>query len=148
MPVGVRVALDAQQRTLSLLEPAVRPHGVSFSVSYWRGGVRTPVAVGQAVAVTLGGAGSLDDEHAVVRTRLAVRQRRLVGRALVPGPGVRNAGEAMDQHPVERRALQGFDRPLSDDRYHLVACPGRTSVESQLGRVGHTLAEHDDVGAL
>ncbi|GAB7192083.1 LD-carboxypeptidase [Kineococcus sp. NUM-3379] len=27
MPVGVRVALDAQQRTLSLLEPAVRPHG-------------------------------------------------------------------------------------------------------------------------
>ncbi|CAM5441734.1 Muramoyltetrapeptide carboxypeptidase OS=Streptomyces griseomycini OX=66895 GN=FHS37_006511 PE=3 SV=1 [Streptomyces griseomycini] len=28
MPVGIRVALDAQQRTLSLLEPAVRPaHG-------------------------------------------------------------------------------------------------------------------------
>ena len=26
MPVGIRVALDAQQRTLSLLEPAVRPH--------------------------------------------------------------------------------------------------------------------------
>jgi len=25
MPVGIRVALDAQQRTLSLLEPAVRP---------------------------------------------------------------------------------------------------------------------------
>jgi muramoyltetrapeptide carboxypeptidase len=26
MPVGIRVRLDAQQRTLSLLEPAVRPH--------------------------------------------------------------------------------------------------------------------------
>jgi muramoyltetrapeptide carboxypeptidase len=26
MPVGIRVALDARQRTLSLLEPAVRPH--------------------------------------------------------------------------------------------------------------------------
>ncbi|WP_302832063.1 hypothetical protein [Streptomyces sp. GbtcB7] len=25
MPVGIRVALDAQQRSLSLLEPAVRP---------------------------------------------------------------------------------------------------------------------------
>jgi muramoyltetrapeptide carboxypeptidase len=25
MPVGIRVALDARQRTLSLLEPAVRP---------------------------------------------------------------------------------------------------------------------------
>jgi hypothetical protein len=25
MPVGIRVALDAQQRTLSLLEPAVQP---------------------------------------------------------------------------------------------------------------------------
>jgi muramoyltetrapeptide carboxypeptidase len=29
MPVGIRVALDAQQRTLSLLEPAVRPHAVT-----------------------------------------------------------------------------------------------------------------------
>jgi muramoyltetrapeptide carboxypeptidase len=26
MPVGIRAARDAQQRTLSLLEPAVRPH--------------------------------------------------------------------------------------------------------------------------
>lgn len=25
MPVGIRVALDAQQRSLSILEPAVRP---------------------------------------------------------------------------------------------------------------------------
>lgn len=29
MPVGIRVALDAQQRTLSLLEPAVRPHATT-----------------------------------------------------------------------------------------------------------------------
>ena len=29
MPVGIRVALDAQQRTLSLLEPAVRPLAVT-----------------------------------------------------------------------------------------------------------------------
>ncbi|MCX4706321.1 LD-carboxypeptidase [Streptomyces sp. NBC_01373] len=32
MPVGVRVALDAQQRTLSLLEPAVRPHAMTGPV--------------------------------------------------------------------------------------------------------------------
>jgi muramoyltetrapeptide carboxypeptidase len=29
MPVGLRVGLDAQRRTLSLLEPAVRPHGAT-----------------------------------------------------------------------------------------------------------------------
>ena len=29
MPVGVRVSLDAEHRTLSLLEPAVRPHAVT-----------------------------------------------------------------------------------------------------------------------
>jgi len=28
MPVGIRVGLDAQQRSLSLLEPAVWPHAV------------------------------------------------------------------------------------------------------------------------
>lgn len=32
MPVGVRVALDARQRTLSLREPAVRPHATTDSV--------------------------------------------------------------------------------------------------------------------
>ncbi len=32
MPVGIRVALDAQQRTLSLLEPAVRPHTMTGPV--------------------------------------------------------------------------------------------------------------------
>jgi muramoyltetrapeptide carboxypeptidase len=32
MPVGIRVALDAQQRTLSLLEPAVRPHAMTGPV--------------------------------------------------------------------------------------------------------------------
>ncbi|MET8364996.1 LD-carboxypeptidase [Micromonospora sp. NPDC005194] len=32
MPVGVRVALDARQRTLSLLEPAVRPHATTGPV--------------------------------------------------------------------------------------------------------------------
>ncbi|MCS7478737.1 hypothetical protein ACFFQW_13055 [Umezawaea endophytica] len=29
MPVGIRVALDAGQRTLALLEPAVRPHATA-----------------------------------------------------------------------------------------------------------------------
>lgn len=29
MPVGIRVGLDARQRTLSLLEPAVRPHAMT-----------------------------------------------------------------------------------------------------------------------
>ncbi|WP_329257043.1 S66 peptidase family protein [Streptomyces pseudovenezuelae] len=33
MPVGVRAALDADQRTLSLLEPAVRPHAMTGPVS-------------------------------------------------------------------------------------------------------------------
>ncbi|MGW2049845.1 S66 peptidase family protein [Streptomyces sp. NPDC001858] len=32
MPVGIRVALDAQQRTLSLLEPAVRSHAMTGPV--------------------------------------------------------------------------------------------------------------------
>jgi muramoyltetrapeptide carboxypeptidase len=32
MPVGIRVGLDAQQRTLSLLEPAVRPHAMTGPV--------------------------------------------------------------------------------------------------------------------
>ncbi|WP_207954342.1 LD-carboxypeptidase [Saccharopolyspora elongata] len=32
MPVGVRVALDAEQRTLSLLDPAVRPHATTGPV--------------------------------------------------------------------------------------------------------------------
>ncbi len=32
MPVGIRVGLDAQQRTLSLLEPAVRPHSTTGPV--------------------------------------------------------------------------------------------------------------------
>jgi muramoyltetrapeptide carboxypeptidase len=32
MPVGIRVGLDAQQRTLSLLEPAVRPHATTGPV--------------------------------------------------------------------------------------------------------------------
>jgi muramoyltetrapeptide carboxypeptidase len=32
MPVGIRVGLDAQQRTLSLLEPAVRPHAMTAPV--------------------------------------------------------------------------------------------------------------------
>lgn len=32
MPVGIRVALDARQRTLSLLEPAVRPSTVTDPV--------------------------------------------------------------------------------------------------------------------
>ncbi|MFF7169293.1 S66 peptidase family protein [Streptomyces pseudovenezuelae] len=32
MPVGIRAALDAEQRTLSLLEPAVRPHGMTGPV--------------------------------------------------------------------------------------------------------------------
>ncbi|MGO4748613.1 LD-carboxypeptidase, partial [Streptomyces sp. 2MCAF27] len=32
MPVGIRVSLDAQQRTLSLLEPAVRPHAMTGPV--------------------------------------------------------------------------------------------------------------------
>ena len=29
MPVGIRVGLDTRQRTLSLLEPAVRPHAMT-----------------------------------------------------------------------------------------------------------------------
>jgi muramoyltetrapeptide carboxypeptidase len=33
MPVGIRVGLDAQQRTLSLLEPAVGPHAMTGPVS-------------------------------------------------------------------------------------------------------------------
>ncbi|MCX4850315.1 LD-carboxypeptidase [Streptomyces sp. NBC_00893] len=33
MPVGIRVGLDAQQRTLSLLEPTVRPHAMTGPVS-------------------------------------------------------------------------------------------------------------------
>ncbi|MCF0093828.1 LD-carboxypeptidase [Micromonospora sp. MH99] len=33
MPVGVRVALDAGQRTLALLEPAVRPHATTAPVA-------------------------------------------------------------------------------------------------------------------
>ncbi|MCP2329401.1 hypothetical protein HDA40_007908 [Hamadaea flava] len=33
MPVGIRVGLDAQQRTLSLLEPAVGPHATAGPVS-------------------------------------------------------------------------------------------------------------------
>ncbi len=33
MPVGIRVGLDAQQRTLSLLEPAVAPHATTGPVS-------------------------------------------------------------------------------------------------------------------
>ncbi|MFG2132344.1 LD-carboxypeptidase [Streptomyces sp. NPDC048751] len=33
MPVGIRVGLDAQQRTLSLLEPAVEPHAMTGPVS-------------------------------------------------------------------------------------------------------------------
>ena len=33
MPVGLRVSLDAQARTLSLLEPAVRPHAMTGSES-------------------------------------------------------------------------------------------------------------------
>ena len=32
MPVGIRVSLDARQRTLSLLEPAVRPHTATGSL--------------------------------------------------------------------------------------------------------------------
>lgn len=32
MPVGIRAGLDAQQRTLSLLEPAVRPHAMTGPV--------------------------------------------------------------------------------------------------------------------
>ncbi|MFI7503997.1 LD-carboxypeptidase [Streptomyces sp. NPDC049687] len=32
MPVGIRVGLDARQRTLSLLEPAVRPHAMTGPV--------------------------------------------------------------------------------------------------------------------
>jgi len=32
MPVGIRVGLDAQQRTLSLLEPAVRPYSITGPV--------------------------------------------------------------------------------------------------------------------
>ncbi|MEU2624954.1 S66 peptidase family protein [Streptomyces sp. NPDC007157] len=32
MPVGIRAALDAEERTLSLLEPAVRPHAMSGPV--------------------------------------------------------------------------------------------------------------------
>jgi muramoyltetrapeptide carboxypeptidase len=32
MPVGIRVGLDARQRTLSLLEPAVRPHVMTAAV--------------------------------------------------------------------------------------------------------------------
>ncbi|MEV5200587.1 S66 peptidase family protein [Streptomyces sp. NPDC053720] len=32
MPVGIRVGLDAQQRTLSLLEPTVRPHAMTGPV--------------------------------------------------------------------------------------------------------------------
>ncbi|HEV2637759.1 MAG TPA: hypothetical protein VGX23_21580 [Actinocrinis sp.] len=33
MPVGIRVALDARQRTLSLLEPAVRAHPATDTVA-------------------------------------------------------------------------------------------------------------------
>jgi muramoyltetrapeptide carboxypeptidase len=32
MPVGIRVGLDARQRTLSLLEPAVGPHTMTGPV--------------------------------------------------------------------------------------------------------------------
>ncbi|MFJ1805721.1 MULTISPECIES: hypothetical protein [unclassified Streptomyces] len=32
MPVGIRAALDTEERTLSLLEPAVRPHEMTGPV--------------------------------------------------------------------------------------------------------------------